>query len=237
MITEDEKVYILKSLKNAHQALQLNEEMEEGEDFDPSFKHVAYSLAEGALATIAKTYNLDSKIEQQVFARTNTLKKQYARIEQIEAELLSRSDKSTFKQSVKEVANAINIRWNNAGFNSAYNVTIRETGKINVDFNLSKLTYPWDLQLEEDSADLDPKYTLAFLSNNFDCVQEDEYCYLLANENNEQKIKQLLDRLYPGATIWSFKRRRFNEDQFILDRADVILSNLLFLEEKNNEQN
>lgn len=230
MITPDERVECIERMKNAHQSLQLLQDLQNGSSEDPAFGKTVCSLLEGMISKIASSYDLDSDVRAAAEERRSVVKKRKDRIQELETLISQGADWTKFKETVKEVRKRVNIIWNNEGFKSSINLFIRETGKIDVTLYLEPLRESWDLEEENDEEFLPDFYKHAFSEKGFQTIEEEGYCYLKDNDYNREIIKGLLLKNFPTFKIWDWKFG-YSKEEMVLNSVNLTISDITCLED------
>ena len=178
---------------------------------------------------LAEKLNLESDVKDLMNERTRENKERSLRIEQLEKEIAESSSVGSFSDNLNLIKKRMNHLWNQQGFESSYGIFIRETGVLDVTLSLKPVEEGWELEEEQD--EVPEAYSNSFLQHEFECVEGEDYTYLVEKDRNKDIIENLVKRQFPNARIWDWGRGH-QDDKSILTNVNLLVSDLSFMEGK-----
>jgi len=224
MLTADEKVNCMELIKTVYNGLELYQRSP-----DSKLAQSVFSLNESMIADVAEMCGLQSTIKDALKEKESEHKKRQEKINQLEKQLMNKASIEDFKENLSYLFKQIDIRWNEEGFKGAVQKKINQDGNIRILFPLDLLQEPWDLEEDDESEELDPKYKEAFQRKNLDVDQEEEYILIKDCDRNKEILTKVLQHAFPGVNILEWKHIKSN-GTFYLREIRTSLSNLGFLE-------
>jgi hypothetical protein len=224
MLTADEKENCMELIKSVYNGLELYHRSP-----DPKLAQSVFSLNESMIADVAKMCGLQSSIKDALKGKESEHKKRQEKIKQLEKQLMHKASIEEFKENVSYLFKQINSRWNEEGFKGAVQKKLNQDGNIRIHFPLDLLEEPWDLEEDDESEELDPKYKEAFQRKKLDVDQEEEYILIKDCDRNKEILTKVLQQAFPGVNILEWQHIKSN-GTFYLREIRVSLSNLGFLE-------
>lgn len=224
MLTADEKASCVELIKTVYNGLELYQRSP-----DPKLAQSVFGLNESMIADVAEMCGLHSTIKDALKKKESEHKKRQEKITQLEKKLMNKASIEDFKENLSYLFKQIDIRWNEEGFKGAVQKKLNQDGNIQIHFPLDLLQEPWDLEEDDESEELDPKYKEAFQRKNLDVDQEEEYVLIKDCDRNKEILTNVLQHVFPGVNILEWKHIKSN-GTFYLREIRASLSNLGFLE-------
>ena len=232
MITESQRNECLKGLKDAYQCLKLYQEMKEEGKIEEGFDQVALSHIESAIYKVAQTFDLDSEIKDQTLKTRKENQKRANRIKDLETELAERAKNQDIEKNIKTIHKQISKKWNEEGFGSSSQFYLNERGKTIVQLNLHPLVDIWELEeeIETEDGEILEKFKTTYEEKGLGDTKSGHYVFVLDIDCNKETLQDTIEKTFPGAEILNWGKSRKENDMFVLDGAEVLISNLSFLE-------
>jgi len=226
MVNVDEKASCLELIKTVSTGLELYDRVR-----DETVAQSIFSLNESLIADVAELYGLESSIKEELKEKQKDDHERRMKIDQLEQQMMHKASIEEFKKHVSHVCKEINSRWNEEGFKGSYQTKLTQYGTVYVTLSLDLLEEPWDLEEEDESEELDPKYKKAFQQKELEIDEEGEYIFIKDNDANKDILTNVMKKRFPGIHILEWKHIK-NNGVFYLREIRASLSNLMFLEEK-----